>query len=137
MSLILDCSATMAQVFQDETTLIISEVFDRVANSEAWVPELWRFEVFNTLNVSIRRGRIGLNDRGRILIHLDSLPIRFDTETYRFCWTKTAELADLHKLTIYDAAYLELALRLTLPLATLDRDLRKAAQAEGVALLGM
>jgi predicted nucleic acid-binding protein len=61
----------------------------------------------------------------------------FDTETYRFCWTKTAELADLHKLTIYDAAYLELALRLMLPLATLDRDIRKAAQAEGVPLLGI
>jgi predicted nucleic acid-binding protein len=137
VSLVLDCSATMAQVFQDETTLVISEVFDRVANHGAWVPELWRFEVFNTLNMGIRRGRIGLDDRRRILLHLDSLPIRFDTETYRFFWTKTAELADLHKLTIYDAAYLELALRLILPLATLDRDLRQAAQAEGVALLGI
>lgn len=51
-------------------------------------------------------------------------------------WSRTLELADLHRLTMYDATYLELALRLSLQLATLDEDLRQAAQREGIPQLG-
>ena len=127
----------MAQVFLDERTLAISLVFGQVARHGAWVPELWRIEVLNALNIGIRRGRIDGLDRIRILQHLGSLPILFDQETHRHCWTRTILLADRHRLTAYDATYLEMAVRLALPLATLDRELRLAAQAEGVTLLGL
>ncbi len=70
------------------------------------------------------------------LVDLTRLPIFDDTETAAHVWGRTLLLADLHRLTVYDATYLELALRLSLPLATLDDNLRRAAQREGVKLMG-
>lgn len=75
--------------------------------------------------------------RNKILARLQLFPIAIDSETGKSAWNETLKLADRHKLTVYDATYLELSLRRSLPLATLDRDLRKAAQAEGIALLGI
>jgi predicted nucleic acid-binding protein len=63
-------------------------------------------------------------------------PIHLDLETDRQAWDATARLAERHRLTLYDAAYLELALRLGLPLATLDRELRATASGEKVKVLG-
>jgi predicted nucleic acid-binding protein len=71
------------------------------------------------------------------LSDLQFLPISIDAETGKKAWKETLTLADRHQLTVYDATYLELAMRLSLPLATLDRDLRKAAQSEGLTLLGI
>ena len=136
MSLVLDSSATMARAFPEERTSAILEVFKFVADHGAWVPELWRIEVANTLNVGIRRGRISTINRNGIISDLESLPISIDWETRNHTWGRTLELADLYRLTVYDATYLELALRLSLPLATLDENLRRAAQSEGVQLLG-
>jgi predicted nucleic acid-binding protein len=136
VSLVLDSSATLARVFPDERTRAILEVFEFVANHGAWVPELWRIEVANILNVGIRRGRISTATRDGALADLESLPIQIDGETRNHTWGRTLLLADTHRLTLYDATYLELALRLSLPLATLDDDLRQAAQQEGVLLLG-
>jgi predicted nucleic acid-binding protein len=75
--------------------------------------------------------------RDRALIHLARLPIAIDAETDAHAWTTTLQLADSFQLTLYDAAYLELALRLGLPLATLDSALRPAAAALGLTLLGV
>ncbi len=136
MSLILDSSATLAWVFPDERTDAILRLFKQIADYGAVVPELWRIEVANVLNVGIRRARIAIADRKRILANLESLPIAIDWETPKHVWGQTLELADKHSLTVYDATYLELALRLSLPLATLDDDLRNAAQREGLSLLG-
>ncbi|MGD0941440.1 MAG: type II toxin-antitoxin system VapC family toxin [Terracidiphilus sp.] len=136
MSLILDSSATLARVFPDERTGAIIDAFEFVANFGAIVPDLWRIEVANALNMGIRRGRIGKSMRDSVLADLGSLPIQIDRETQLHTWGRTLELADLHRLTVYDATYLELALRLSLPLATLDDELRQAAQQEGVPLAG-
>jgi len=136
MSLVLDSSATLARVFPEERTDAILDLFLLIADLGAVVPELWRIEVANTLNVGIRRSRINKTHRQDILADLESLPISVDAETRIYTWSRTLELADLHRLTVYDATYLELALRLSLPLATLDDDLRQAAQQEGVPLLG-
>jgi predicted nucleic acid-binding protein len=136
VSLILDSSATLAWVFPEERTDAILNVFKLVANEGAVIPELWRLEVANTLNVGIRRGRISQTNRSGILADLENLPISVDGETQKHTWGQTLDLADRHGLTVYDATYLELALRLALPLATLDEDLRNAAQHEGLALLG-
>jgi predicted nucleic acid-binding protein len=126
----------MARAFPDEQTGIILEVFEFIAQFGAVVPQLWRIEVANSLNVGIRRRRITMDDRSGILADLDDLPIFIDSETRNYVWGVTLALADKYGLTVYDATYLELALRLSLPLATLDEELRNAAQAEGVLLLG-
>jgi predicted nucleic acid-binding protein len=136
VSLVLDSSATLARAFPEERTDAILELFLIVASLGAVVPALWRIEVANALNVGIRRGRISKANRQGILADLESLPIIVDLETDHHLWSRTLELADRHQLTVYDAIYLELALRLKFPLATLDDALRNAAQQEGVPLLG-
>ncbi len=137
MSLVLDCSATLAWVYEEETTDSIRAVFKAVVDRGAWVPALWRLEIANVLEMGVRRGRHDTAFREATLADLAILPIRLDPETERHAWGATARLASQHGLTLYDAAYLELARRAGLPLATLDRELRVAARAEGVALLGV
>ncbi len=137
MSLVLDSSATLAWFYTDETTPAIRQVFELLAKSDAWVPSLWRLEIANILEMGIRRGRHDVAFRQATLDDLSLLPISLDPETDLRAWDATLQLAHLHRLTLYDAAYLELAQRRALPLATLDRDLRTAARAENVVLLGM
>ena len=137
MSLILDSSATLAWFYADETTHAIRQVFDLLIKGGAWVPSLWRLEVANSLEIGIRRGRHDIAFRHATLADLSLLPISLDPETDRQAWDATLRLAHHHRLTLYDAAYLELAQRRGLPLATLDGDLRAAATAESVHLLGM
>ena len=136
MSMVLDSSATLAWVYSDETTEPIRHVFNLVGENGAWVPGLWKLEVANILEMGVRRGRHDAAFRDSTLADLALLPIRVDTETDRQAWGPTLQLSERHRLTLYDAAYLELALRRGLPLASLDADLRRAAQAEGVAILG-
>ena len=137
MSLVLDSSVALAWIYSDETTDAIRSVFNELAQSGAWVPGLWRLEVANILETGVRRGRHDASFRDSTLADLAQLPIQADLETDRHAWGATARLAERHRLTLYDAAYLELALRRELPLATLDRDLRVAANAEKVPLLGI
>ena len=136
MSLVLDTSATLAWVYSEETTAAVVEVFARLNERGAWVPGFWKLEVANILGMGARRGRHDVTFRDATLADLALLPIAVDPETERHAWGATARLADRHKLTVYDAAYLELAQRRGLPLATLDGELRKAAVTEGVVLLG-
>jgi len=136
VSLVLDSSVTLAWVYAGETTPAVQEVFDQIIQGGAWVPGLWRLEVANILEIGVRRGRHDAAFRDSTLTDLVLLPIHLDLETDQHAWSKTAQLAERHKLTLYDAAYLELALRRKLPMATLDRDLRTAATAEKARLLG-
>ena len=137
MSLVLDSSITLAWVYSAETTEEISMVFARVVESGAWVPALWRLEVANVLEMGVRKGRTDAAFRDAALADLALLPISVDPETDRHAWGATAKLAARYRLTLYDAAYLELARRRSLPLATLDQDLRAAATAEDIVLLGV
>jgi predicted nucleic acid-binding protein len=136
VSVVVDSSAVLAWVYPGETTAAIGEVFKLVAERGAWVPALWRLEVANVLEMGVRRGRHDAAFRDATLADLALLPIRVDSETDRQAWSAALRLAERHKLTVYDAAYLELAQRRGLPLATLDAELRDAAIAEGVILLG-
>lgn len=137
MSLVLDSSVTLASVYPDETTAAVLDVFARVIANGAWVTNLWRLEVANVLEMGVRRGRADAAFRDAALRDLALLPIRIDPETDAHAWHETLRLAEKHKLTLYDAAYLELAMRRGSPLATLDADLRSAANAEGLILLGV
>lgn len=136
MSIVLDSSATMARVYVDEVSPAIQRVFEIVLNDGAWVPSLWRLEVANILEMGARRGRHDTAFADATLSDLDLLPIRIDADTDTHAWGATLKLARHHGLTLYDATYLELAKRRALPLATLDADLRRAAEAEKVPLLG-
>ena len=137
MSLVLNSSVTLAWVYGDETTEAISHVFDLLSESGAWVPGLWRLEVANILEMGVRRGRHDADFRDGTLADLALLPIHLDPETDQQAWGATARLAEGRRLTLYDATYLELALRRGLPLATLDQALRDAATAEKAQLLGL
>jgi predicted nucleic acid-binding protein len=137
LSVVLDSSVTLAWLYSEECTPAIEQVFTIVTTARAWVPGLWRLEIANSLLMAVRRKRIGAELREQSLADLSLLNIVSDPDTETFAWSATLQLADRHHLTIYDAAYLELALRLSLPLATLDRDLRAAAGAIGVPLLGI
>lgn len=136
MSLVLDCSTTLAWVYPDEITRDIERIFDIVQYEGAIVPSLWRLEVANGLKIAVRRERITVSHRNSILTDLAILPIILDVETDDHAWGDTVRLADEHGLTVYDAAYLELAHRRGLPLATLDQDLAQAAQSIGVVTMG-
>ena len=136
MSLVLDTSATIAWVYEGETSRQVRAVFDQVTESGAWVPGLWRLEIANVLEMGVRRGRHDAAFREMTLADLALLSIQVDPHTNDRAWGATIRLAERHRLTVYDAAYLELALRRGLPLATLDRELRVAATAEIVTLLG-
>jgi predicted nucleic acid-binding protein len=136
MSMVLDSSATLAWVYAGEITEPIRHVFNLVSENGAWVTGLWKLEVANILEMGVRRGRHDAAFRNSTLTDLALLPISVDAETDRQAWGTTLQLSERHRLTLYDAAYLELALRRELPLASLDTELRGAAHAEGVVVLG-
>jgi predicted nucleic acid-binding protein len=136
MSLVLDSSVTLAWLYSDEITEPIRRVFEAVAEHGAVVPALWRLEIANSLTVAARRGRIDREFRRAALGDLAMLEITTDPHTETNAWGQTVQLADQCELTVYDAAYLELALRRRLPLATLDGKLRAGATGCGVEVLG-
>lgn len=136
MSLVLDSSATLAWVFADETTDPIRQLFERVADDGAVVPSLWRLEVANSLTVALRRGRIDAEMRRDALADLGCLDIVVDQDTQANAWGATLDLADRFRLTVYDAAYVELALRRGLALATLDDAMIVASRSLGLSILG-
>ena len=99
------------------------------------MPGLWHLEVGNTLLLAERRGKISAANRVAALEDLFRLPISVDQDTASRAWRDTLILAERHRLTLYDAAYLELSVRQSLPLATFDAELRQAATAANVRLL--
>ena len=133
-TLIIDCSLTMAWYFKDEATPYTNAVRSAMATERAVVPALWPLEVANVLIMGERRKRSTQAHAAKWLRFLAALPITVDTDTPFRAFDPGLGLARLYKLTAYDAAYLELAIRLGLPLATLDADLEKAATASGVPI---
>ena len=120
--------------FEDECSPAADALLDRVAEDGAVVPPLWRLEIANGLQIALRRGCIGRAFRDRSLAELGRMAITTDPDTDSYAWTNTLQLADRFQLTVYDAAYLELAQRRSLPLATLDKPLRTAAGTLGIML---
>jgi predicted nucleic acid-binding protein len=135
VSLVLDSSITLGFLLEDEKSASIESLFEMVAVQGAVVPTLWYLEVANSLNVALRRKRISEEFRDAALIDLSVFDIVADSETHLHAWKSTLQLASIMGLTVYDAAYLEVAQRLRLPLATLDQALAKAAREAGVMVL--
>jgi predicted nucleic acid-binding protein len=109
-------------------------LLDRLATTSAVVPALWPLEVANALLMGERRKRSTEAETINWTGILASLPIVIDGETNAHARSGTLSLARGHNLTAYDAAYLELAIRRSLPTATIDRKLKTAAEAVGVAI---
>ncbi len=136
MSFVIDNSVALAWCFEDEHTGPIMDLLDRVVETGAFAPSLWPLETLNGLLMAESRKRLDAKRRQRLAGFLRGLPVMLDTETAEQGWTATARLAERHRLTLYDAAYLELAQRRKLPLATLDRDLIRTGKTLGMTLLG-
>ena len=134
MGFVLDNSIVMAWSFADETSVYADAVLNRLTAVRTIVPMLWPLEVANALLMGERRKRSTEAETIRWIGILNRLPIDIDDETNARAWNDTLALARGHKLSVYDAAYLELGIRLRLPLATLDEPLKSAAITVGVAL---
>jgi len=132
MAFVLDASVTACWAFQDEDHPDASLAFLQIRTQEGVVPSLWWFEVRNILIVNERRRRITESGTASFLLNLSRLRIRVDRVPDEGA---VLRLARTHRLSVYDAAYLELAQREGLPLATLDADLRRGATGEGVPLV--
>lgn len=130
---VLDASIVIAWAYREEGERL-DVLIRHIAAESASVPTHWGLEVTNTLLNSERNGRLSSDERREIADSIRALPIRQDEETYLRAWHETTALAEQYGLTTYDAAYLELAIRLDAPLATLDQDLAGAARKAGVAL---
>ena len=133
---VLDCSATLPWLFASEATPATDRLLGDLTNgATVWVPTLWHLELGNVLLGAQRRGRVDKAGIERFFSGLAVYDIFVDTETVEVAWTKTFSLGETFGLTMYDAAYLELALRRGLPLATLDEQLRAAMRKAGGTVL--
>lgn len=132
---VLDASMALSWCFADEATDYSNEVQASLADNTALVPTIWPLEVANVLVLAERRGRITEAEREHWLDYARSLPVEVITPTLEHILDVNARLAVDQRLTVYDAAYLDLALREGLPLASLDDRLRTAAGNVGVPLV--
>ncbi len=130
---VLDCSVVLAWYFADETDRYADAVAAALPNATALVPSLFHLELANILVVGERRKRSTEAQATAFLVRPAALPIGVDGQTVARAWSDIIALARSHGLSTYDAAYLELAARESLPLATLDDKLEAAAKAVGIA----
>ena len=133
--LVVDASIALTWCFEDEVTKATEAVGAQVDADGAVVPNLWRLEIANALLIAERRGRLDKPGVAQRLELLAALPIAIDSDTDAHAWNDTMLLARAERLTLYDAAYLELAIRRDVELASLDRDLRRAARKMGVTVV--
>ncbi|MEH2122738.1 type II toxin-antitoxin system VapC family toxin [Nostoc sp.] len=135
MQFVLDCSVAISWCLVDENDDYANAILAMMPDSEAFVPGIWSLEIANTLVVAERRNRITQEQSKQAIALLQSLLIQVDPVTDAKALDATLKLARQEALAAYDAAYLELALRLQLPLATLDTRLAEAATRCGVGLV--
>ncbi len=132
---VIDCSITMAWLFTDEKTPFSEKILDRLNDEQAVAPSLWTLEVINVLLVGEKRKRISMSESTHFLDVLNNLPIQIIENPSLLKCESMIFLARAYQLTSYDAAYLDLASRMGLPLASLDAQLIAAAQATGIQVL--
>jgi predicted nucleic acid-binding protein len=134
-AIVLDTSVTVAWAFRDESSARALKALELLEEGMAFAPAVWPLEVANALLASERRGRLSAAAVQRFLAMLQALPITVEQSACSTTWEAVVPLARQAGLTSYDASYLDLAMRLGLPLATLDARLGAAAEALGVQLV--
>lgn len=135
MGFILDASIALSWCFIDESTPQTMALLERLEKETAKVPVIWPLEISNILLSAQRRKRISYADMIQYLEMFNIINIQIDLETVERSFHEITSLAYSEHLTAYDAAYLELAIRTGLPLATKDQQLQKASRQLGVQLL--
>jgi len=132
---VLDSSVALCWCFEDEATEAAHALLEQLRADAAAVPNLWHVEIANVLALAERRRRITAAETTQFIALLEELEIDVDENTSRLAFTRTLDLAREERLTAYDAAYPELAMRLGVPLASNDRDLCDAAERVGVTAI--
>ena len=132
---VLDSSIALCWCFENEATEATGQLLEHLRADKAAVPNLWHVEIANVLALAERRQRITAAEAAQFVALLDELEIDVDEETWARAFTRILDLAREERLTAYDAAYLELAMRLGVPLASRDSDLCDAAERLGVSVL--
>ena len=136
MAFVLDASITLAWVFPDEATEATDRLLESLLERQAYAPCLWPIEVASAFLAATRRRRLEASRWPWIRHSLDALPIAVEPVDAARVGSAVLELAQDRGISVYDAMYLELALRMGLPLATLDERLAAAARAVDVETLG-
>ena len=131
-ALVIDASVALAWCFEDETNEFADQVLERLVGTAGIVPLIWPLEVGNALIGAERRGRLSQAESERFLELIRRLPIQIEAASLKSMFGEIIALAREHKLSTYDAVYLDLAMRSGLPLVTLDADLHQAAIRCGV-----
>ena len=133
---IVDASVALCWYFEDQKTAYTETVFDCLGKGDtALVPAIWPLEVVNSFLVAVRQKTISPAQLEIFIRDLEDLPVEVDIEGVRRVYSSIVRLSQHHQLSSYDAAYLDLASVESLPLATLDKNLRAAAKRVGVELL--
>jgi len=133
---VLDSSIALSWYFEDEASEAADSLLAQLASDVAAVPPLWHLEVANVIALAERRGRVTTVRSAEFIAQLETLTFAVDDETAARAFAQVLDLARSHRLTAYDAAYLELSMRLGVPLATKDAALREAARRLGVMVVG-
>ena len=135
-SFVIDASVTLPWCFDDEATAYTEGLLNRcAAGEEVMVAAVWPLEITNGLLYARRRGRVTAERVEQFLTQILRFRIQVEPFTTQQAVREVRQVAQAYQLTAYDAAYLALALRFQLPLATLDAELITAAQAAGVSLV--
>jgi predicted nucleic acid-binding protein len=134
---VLDCSVALSWFFEDERSQAADQLLEELETEAAVVPSLWYFEMANILAIGERRKRTTAARIAEFLAQLERLAIIADDEIPARAFVRVLNLARSERLTAYDACYLELAMRLGIPLATKDRALARAATRLGVVAIGV
>jgi len=132
LKLVVDASVAVAWTLPDESSGLADAVLAEIAQGGAVSPVFFKLEFANVLAIAVRRSRIDADLRDRALEDFSALGFVYDHESLDSAWTVMPKLAEQHGLSVYDACYLELAKRKSLPLATLDKGLARAAGDAGV-----
>lgn len=135
MTIVVDASLIVAWLLREERSGEADRIAGVIVEEGAWVPQLFSVEIANVLLQAVRRRRITASYADLQLRRLEDISLSADLETNDFAWTTTYHLAADEELTVYDATYLELALRLGATLATLDADLAAAARRRGLTVV--
>ena len=134
MAFVVDASIVASWLMPDEHDPIAATMASRFADDSAVAPAIWWFEIRNIFLIAERRGRLTERETLQVLRHVTDLQVEHLEDLDE---ANVLRLAPKHRLTFYDAAYLEVALRRNIPLATLDRELISGARSEGVKLIGV
>lgn len=132
---VVDNSVVMTWCFSDETNKYSDAILDSLETSTAFVPSIWPLEVGNVLLVTERRKRLSEADSTRFIALLSELPIVIEQEQPERMIKHILALAREHKISTYDASHIDLAMRKGLPIASLDKGLRKAVRRSRVSIL--